>query len=60
MRFDDAYPFGEKHDQFRKLAEASIMQDDLLVADFGIGGEYNHIAHKMRNLILKAMETEIL
>jgi hypothetical protein len=40
VRFDDAYPYGDKHDEFKKLAVSTITQPDLLIADFGINGKF--------------------
>ncbi|CAB3370004.1 Hypothetical predicted protein [Cloeon dipterum] len=36
VKFDIAYPYGAKHDEFLKVAEASHLQSDLLIADVGV------------------------
>ena len=39
VKFDEAYPYGEKHDAFKKVAEDVIGQDNLLIAEVNIAGK---------------------
>lgn len=36
MKFDVAYPYGDKHEQFGKLSNALTSNSDILVAEVGV------------------------
>ena len=38
VKFDESYPYGEKHDEFKKVAKATISQPDLLVGEVNVAG----------------------
>ena len=38
MKFDSSYPYGEEHDEYVKVALASIVQNDLLTAELNFEG----------------------
>ena len=38
VKFDEAYPYGEKHDEFKKVATETISQLDLLIGEVNIAG----------------------
>lgn len=40
VKFDETYPYGDKQDTFKKVAEGCIAQNDLLVAEVQVAGKY--------------------
>nr|AEE63060.1 unknown [Dendroctonus ponderosae] len=47
VKFDAVYPFGEKHDAFRKVAEEFIDSDELLIVTIGIKDFGEHDNQKL-------------
>lgn len=39
VKFDESYPYGEKHDEFKKVAESTVGNDELLLGEVNIAGE---------------------
>jgi len=40
IKFDKAYPYGDKHDEFKKVAETAVSQAELLVAEVSVQGKW--------------------
>ncbi len=40
IKFDEMYPYGDKHDEFKKVAEAGMSQPDLLIGEVNVAGMY--------------------
>ena len=45
MKFDSTYPYGEEHDEYVKVALASVVQNDLLTAEMNFDGNFYSIHH---------------
>ena len=39
MKFDESYPYGEKHDEFKKVSDAAMGNDELLIGEVNIAGK---------------------
>lgn len=47
VKFDAVYPYGEKHDAFKKVAEEFIDSDELLIVTIGIKDFGEHDNQKL-------------
>ena len=39
MKFDQMYPYGEEHDEFKKVATSAQVQQELLIAEVNVDGK---------------------
>ncbi len=38
VKFDEAYPYGEKQDEFKKVSESTASQRELLIGEVNVAG----------------------
>ena len=39
VKFDQMYPYGDEHDEFKKVATAGQVQEELLIAEVNVDGK---------------------
>jgi len=39
VKFDQMYPYGEEHDEFKKVASSGQVQEELLIAEVNVDGK---------------------